>query len=143
MALSCCVYLIEDDEPVARSLMVLLKICGYQVLRFDSADRFLRHVDELPPGCVLMDVTLPGTDGLAALDELRRRRLNWPVILMTGQDLSKLPRNTSASKPCALLEKPFALDRLHAALQAAGGKVPRQGTHIRRSVPSELEASVV
>ena len=133
MALSCCVYMIEDDEPVARSLSVLLTICGYQALRFASAEPFLSHVHDLPPGCILMNFGLPGADGLTALGELRRRDINWPVILMTGQDLNLLPPTLSQPGPCGILEKPFALEQLRAALNIAGPKVPRQGMFFRSS----------
>ena len=142
MALSCWVYMIEDDEAVARSLAVLLTLCGYQALRFPSADSFLGRVHELSPGRILMDYDLPGADGLDALDELRRRNVAWPLILMTGHDVAMLPRDPRRPWPCRTLEKPFDEEQLCAVLDSVAGQVPRATGSAHSAAIAKTDAAV-
>lgn len=124
MVLDCCVYLVEDDEAVARSLMVLLQMNKLRVDHFASADDFLRRLPQLPRGCILLDVCLPGMDGLSALRELRRLCCFWPVIMMTGHaefDLEIDAKRLGATK---ILEKPFAPDLLFSEVGEALGLMP-------------------
>jgi two-component system response regulator FixJ len=123
MVLYCCVYLVEDDEAVARSLMVLLQMKDFKVDHFASADAFLQRADHLPIGCILLDVCLPGMDGLSALRELRRRGLNWPVIMMTGHAEFDLEIDAKRLGATSILEKPFAPDVLFAEVEEALGLV--------------------
>lgn len=123
MVLTCCVYLVEDDEAVARSLMVLLQMKNFQVDHFASADAFLSRAAHLPRGCVLLDVCLPGTDGLAALAELRRRSFTWPVIMMTGHSEFDVEVEAKKLGATSILEKPFAPDLLFASVDEALGLI--------------------
>jgi FixJ family two-component response regulator len=123
MVLNCCVYLVEDDEAVARSLMVLLQMKDFKVDHFASADAFLQRAAQLPVGCILLDVCLPGMDGLSALRELRRRELNWPVIMMTGHAEFDLEIDAKRLGATGILEKPFAPELLFAEVEEALGLV--------------------
>ena len=121
MVLNCCVYLVEDDEAVARSLMVLLQMKDFKVDHFASADAFLQRAASLPVGCILLDVCLPGMDGLSALSELRRRQCNWPVIMMTGHAEFDLEIDAKRLGATGILEKPFAPDVLFEKVEEALG----------------------
>jgi two-component system, LuxR family, response regulator FixJ len=123
MVLNCCVYLVEDDEAVARSLMVLLQMKDFQVDHFASADAFLHRADQLPRGVILLDVCLPGTDGLEALRELRRRACTWPVIMMTGHAEFDVEFEAKRLGATAILEKPFAPELLFQEVEEALGLV--------------------
>ena len=123
MVLTSCVYLVEDDEAVARSLMVLLQMKDFKVDHFADADAFLGRAAHLPHGCILLDVCLPGTDGLSALRELRRRSCAWPVIMMTGHSEFDLEIDAKRLGATAILEKPFAPELLFAAVEEALGLV--------------------
>ena len=122
---ACCVYLIEDDETVARSLSALLRIHGYQALRFDTADAFLACVDDLPPGCILMDYSLPGLDGLAATRALRDAGYKWPIILMTGYLAADIAAEAERSGVRSIIEKPFSVEALVQELTLSEGACPR------------------
>jgi FixJ family two-component response regulator len=119
VVLETCVYLIEDDEAVARSLMVLLQMHGLKADHFASADDFLRRLDQLPLGCILLDICLPGLDGLSALRELRRRACVWPVIMMTGHAEFDLEFDAKRLGAAKILEKPFSPDLLFTAVEEA------------------------
>ena len=123
MVLNCCVYLVEDDEAVARSLMVLLQMKEFKVDHFASGDAFLNRVDQLPKGCILLDVCLPGTDGLSVLGELRARSCSWPVIMMTGHAEFDLEFDAKRLGATVILEKPFAPELLFSAVEDAVGLV--------------------
>ena len=112
MVPNCCVYLVEDDEAVARSLLVLLQMKDFKVDHFAFADAFLQRLPHLPIGCVLLEFWLPGTDGLCALAELRRMGCAWPVILMTGHSDLDVEIEAKRLGAMAILEKPFAPELL-------------------------------
>jgi two-component system response regulator FixJ len=80
------VYVIDDDPALAESILALLQVQGIACRHFDSADRFLEDVGRLVPGCVLLDVFMPGTDGIEALRVLRGKGIAWPVIVTTSDD---------------------------------------------------------
>ena len=78
------VYVVDDDESVADSLVALLGMHGLAARHFPSADLFLRAVGSLEPGCIVLDVFMPGIDGIDALGMLRERGIEWPAIVMTS-----------------------------------------------------------
>ena len=125
MALSVCVYVVEDDESVARSLVALLALCGHRASHFATADLFLAAVESLPPGCLLIDFALPGANGLDALRALRLRGIDWPAILMTGYDVAELEGEARRLGAHRVLPKPFHHELLAGELAAAGQFVPK------------------
>jgi FixJ family two-component response regulator len=78
------VHIVDDDPGVRAGLSSLVRSVGYAARLYDSASEFL--ASELPaiPSCLLLDVRLPGTNGLDLQDSLRQRGIEFPVILMTG-----------------------------------------------------------
>ena len=77
------VYLIDDDDGVRRSVGFMLKTSGYRVKAFESGEELLSHLRDLEPGYILLDVRMPGRDGLEIQAELRERGVTYPVIVMT------------------------------------------------------------
>jgi two-component system, LuxR family, response regulator FixJ len=131
VALSCSVYIVEDDEAVARSLSVLLQLCGYHPHLHATADPLLAAAAELPPGCLLIDYSLPGTNGLEVLDALRERGFRWPAILMTGHELDGIERDAKRAGVRCVLEKPFDTERLAAELEAVARLLPADAREAR------------
>jgi FixJ family two-component response regulator len=78
------VHIVDDDPGIRAGLSSLVRAMGYAARLYESAGEFL--ASELPaiPSCLLLDVRLPGTNGLDLQDSLRRRGIEFPVILMTG-----------------------------------------------------------
>lgn len=113
------VYVIDDDGDLRKSLHFLLSASGITVWPFSSAEDFFDHLPTLNPGPILLDMRMPGIDGLEALDMLRQMKVRWPVIVMTAH--GDIPIAVRAMKLGAVefLEKPFRADMLdHALLQA-------------------------
>jgi two-component system response regulator FixJ len=117
------IYVVEDDEDVARSLALLLKLEGFEPVWFGSADLFLGSIELLPPGCLLLDIRLPGRDGISALEEVRKKKIGWPAIFMSGHFNSEMAALAVKAGALAILEKPFSQDELVAALDRAEGEL--------------------
>jgi len=101
------VCIIDDDEPIRESLRLLLYASGLSSCAYESADVFL--ADKNPPAfdCMLLDIRMPGTDGLELFKILNRKHLPYPVIFITGH--GDIPLAVSAIKLGAydFLTKPF------------------------------------
>jgi two-component system, LuxR family, response regulator FixJ len=78
------IYVVDDNDQMCASLQWLLEGVGYEVRTFGSASAFLNAGPPARPACMLLDVRMRETDGLTLLDELQRRNLRLPVIMMTG-----------------------------------------------------------
>jgi FixJ family two-component response regulator len=115
------VHIVDDDQLVRESLGDLLRSLNYQVALYRSASEFLDA--ELPdaPGCLVLDVRLPGTNGLELQAYLRRLNIGLPIILMTG--FGDIPMSVKGMKAGAIdfLIKPIRdqdlLDAVAAAIQ--------------------------
>jgi two-component system response regulator FixJ len=77
------VYIVDDDPELAESVGAVLTMAGLPFRHFTTATAFLEAAGGLEPGCILLDVHMPGVDGLSALKVLRDRRIGWPVIVST------------------------------------------------------------
>lgn len=113
------VYLVDDDPQVARALVRLLREHGFGTTVFDSAEAFLAQCDPVAPGCLVLDVNLPGLDGLALQRRLAEGHPPRPIVFLTGH--GDIPMSVRAIKAGALdfLTKPVAADVLIAAVRAA------------------------
>src|SRR3546814_2051209 len=78
------IYVVDDDDQVRESLGFVLKMAGFQPVLFESGTKFLEEMDGLTPGCVLLDVRMPGVDGMYLLEHMIRARMPSPYVLMTG-----------------------------------------------------------
>lgn len=113
------IYLVDDEEAIRRSASFMLKTAGLKVETFNSGVDFLRHARELEPGCVLLDIRMPGMDGLEVQEALVERGIPMPVIIMTGHgDINSAVR-AMKSGAVDFLEKPFEKTTLLAAIEQA------------------------
>jgi FixJ family two-component response regulator len=112
------VHLVDDEPIVLAALARLLRLHGFEVVTHGSAQAFLDSYDREEPGCVVVDVTMPGIDGLQLQARLQQQD-GPPVIFLSG--LATVPRPAEAMRQGVVdfLEKPVDEARLVAALQAA------------------------
>jgi FixJ family two-component response regulator len=80
------IAIVDDDEGVRRSLGRLVRTLHYETFEFSSAEAFLASLPASRPSCVLMDLHLPGLNGLETLERLCEDDRSPPVIIMTGFD---------------------------------------------------------
>ncbi len=100
------VHLVDDDESVRRSVGFMLKTSGYQVRAYESGVDLLK-AGALEPGCVLLDIRMPGMDGLQVQAELAGKGANLPVVIMTGHGDVTLAVQAMKSGAVDFIEKPF------------------------------------
>jgi two-component system, LuxR family, response regulator FixJ len=119
------VHVVDDDPAVRRSLERLLDAAGFHVVSYQSPAAFLNAASGLSAGCVLLDIRMPGVDGLEVQARLNRLRVNLPVIVMTGH--GDVPSAVRAMKAGAVdfLEKPFDDGTLLNAIGGAFAKASR------------------
>jgi FixJ family two-component response regulator len=117
------VYLIDDDEPLLRSLTRLLELSGFQVTAFSNGLEFIRDLATLPLGCVITDLKMPGMSGLQLIEHLERSGLSLPVIFLTGQ--GEIADSVLAMKRGAVnfLTKPVRRQQLLEALEEASARL--------------------
>jgi FixJ family two-component response regulator len=115
------VFVVDDDASMRRSLETLLRSVGHDVRLFSSAQEFMQAQRPDTPGCLLLDVRLPGMSGLAFQQELAKAGVALPVIFITGH--GDVPMSVRAMKAGAaeFLTKPFddqvLIDATHAAIE--------------------------
>jgi FixJ family two-component response regulator len=80
----CVVWIVDDDEAVCDSLRLLLKTVGLQAQAFPDGKSFLEKFDDELPGCVVVDLRMPGMSGLELQEALHRMHSMVPVIFITG-----------------------------------------------------------
>ena len=102
------VFVVDDDEALRDSLRWLLEAHGYRVALYDSAERFLADAAATRPGCLLLDVRMPGMGGQELFDTLIERGSRMPVVFITGH--GDVPMAVAAVKKGAVdfIEKPFS-----------------------------------
>ena len=113
------VFVVDDDSPVREALRSLLRSVGLEVETFSSAQEFLRAERPDAPGCLVLDVRLPGLSGLDLQRELAGADIHIPIIFITGH--GDIPMTVRAMKAGAVefLTKPFRdQDLLDAISQA-------------------------
>lgn len=113
------VYVVDDDEAVRDSLRLLLKSARLPVKNYASAAEFLESYDPEQSGCLVLDIHMPGFNGLQLQDELRRRGAAIPIIFITGH--GDVPIAVQAMKQGAVefLQKPFDDEDLLASIRKA------------------------
>ncbi|HEV2897273.1 MAG TPA: response regulator [Pseudaminobacter sp.] len=110
------VYLVDDDERIRMSLTRLLSTAGYVVRSYASAEDFLSHHDPAIPGCAVVDLSLPGMDGLGIQQTLVSSQVKRPIIFVTGY--GDIPTSVRAMKAGAVdfLTKPVEASALLSAV---------------------------
>lgn len=113
------VFVVDDDASVLKALERLLRSAGLNAATFPSPQAFLEHRDPDVPGCIVLDVAMPGLDGLELQQALSTQDDVPPIIFLTGH--GDIPMSVRAMKQGAadFLTKPVHDDDLLAAVHAA------------------------
>lgn len=113
------IHIIDDDTDLRTSLVDFFESAGMQAAGFESAGAFLEHADLSQPGCILLDIRMPGMTGLELQTKLIGLGYPLPIIFMTGN--ASVASSVSAMKAGALdyLVKPFSPESLMQATKQA------------------------
>ncbi len=113
------VFIVEDDQAVRDSLLVLLQVKGLRAVAFESADRFLHDVTADCHGCLLLDLRMPGMSGLELQAKLAERGFAMPIIIISAHGDVAAARAAFKAGAVDFLEKPLEPAALLAAINAA------------------------
>jgi two-component system response regulator DctR len=145
------VYVVDDDDAVRDSLAMLFRNAGLAVRSFPSAISFLERAAPAAPGCLVLDIRMPGMSGTALQDELLSRGARLPIIFITGH--GDIPTAVEAVKKGAydFIEKPFddyqlltqVMSALERSAEIEGGVEPAAPDRGRLALLSEREQEVL
>lgn len=112
------VFVVDDDADIRDSMRLLLEVAGFKVRSFTSAKHFLAD-DQPKHGCLIADIRMPDMSGLELQEEVTRRHIELPVIVITGH--GDVPLAVQAMKAGAIdfLEKPFSDELILASVRRA------------------------
>ena len=113
------VFVVDDYAPVRSSISRLLRVAGFAVAAFASAEEFLTQYDPLIAGCLVLDLAMPSLDGLQLQRLLAKTGSALPIIFLTGE--GDIPKSVQAMKQGAsdFLTKPVNDEDLLAAVRVA------------------------
>ncbi len=114
------VFVVDDDPDVRQALRRLIASVGLRVEVYESAADFLDGYQQGPPGCILLDIRMPGMSGLDMQKELAAREIKLPVIFLTGHGDVQMAVHAMKAGALDFIEKPFnnqfLIDRVQQAL---------------------------
>jgi two-component system response regulator FixJ len=111
------VHLVDDDEAIRRSVGFMLKTSGYHVRIYESGIELLKSAPNLETGCILLDIRMPGMDGLEVQTALRDKGVTLPMIIMTGHGDVSLAVQAMKAGAVDFIEKPFEKAVLLSAIE--------------------------
>jgi FixJ family two-component response regulator len=116
---SATVYVVDDEPDMLKALERLLGAAGFSVRSFPSPEQFLAQHDDAAPGCIVLDLALPGLNGLELQQALQAQGSELPIVFLTGR--GDIAASVRAMKLGAadFLTKPVDADELIAAVDAA------------------------
>ena len=119
------IYIVDDDAAVQDSLRALLESANLKVETYGSGPTFLAALEKGRRGCVVLDIDLPGMDGLEVLDRLASSEVALPVILITGRYDQAARARTRKADALTVLDKPMRDGVLLEMIgRALAGEVP-------------------
>ena len=131
------VFLIDDDAAVRDALGLLLGIQGYHIALFANAEDFLAAWRPDWLGCLLIDIRMPGMDGLALQQQLKKLGCALPVIMITGHGDVDMARQAFRANAHDFLEKPLDEAKLINAIEEAFTDVRAQASNTARRAQAQ------
>ena len=115
------VFVVDDDPAMRNSLRWLIESVGLAVAAYATAEEFLERYEPSRPGCLVLDVRMPGMSGLDLQDALAQRRITIPTIVITGHAEVAMAVRAVKAGAVDFIPKPFSdqllLDRIRQALE--------------------------
>ena len=119
------VYIVDDDDGVRDSLQILLEASGYRARGFASPRDFLDAVGMIDFGCLLVDLQMPGMDGLELQHRLKALNVKLPVVVVTAHGDIATAVEAMRAGAIDFLEKPFTDDAILASIRRALAERPK------------------
>lgn len=132
------IHLVDDDEAIRRSAGFMLKTSGYQVKSYVSGVELIKEARDLAPGCILLDVRMPGMDGLEVQRALQERGIGFPVIVMTGHGDVAVAVQAMKAGAVDFIEKPFEKAVLLSAIEEGFSRLEQSGRSRARAAEAKI-----
>ncbi|WP_343517602.1 response regulator [Sphingomonas sp.] len=132
------VHVIDDEESVRRGTSYFLNTLGYAVRTWESGVRFLKDVRHVETGCILLDIGMSKMNGLEVQEELNKRGMTMPVIVLTGHGDIAVAVKAMKAGAVDFLEKPFETDALEDAIRRAFERLAAEKNVIERAADAEV-----
>jgi two-component system response regulator FixJ len=132
------VHLVDDDDAIRRSVGFMLKTSGFHVRTYESGTQLLKAGPELETGCILLDIRMPGMDGLEVQEALKSRGVTLPVIIMTGHGDVSLAVQAMKAGAVDFIEKPFEKAVLLSAIEQGIDRLNRSSANRARADEAEV-----
>lgn len=123
------IHLVDDEEAIRKAAGFMLKTSGFTVRLYGSGIEFLEAAPEAEPGCVLLDVHMPGMDGLQVQATMAQRNIRMPIVMLTGNGDVALAVQAMRAGAVDFLAKPIekaalldAIGRAFARLESAAAR---------------------
>jgi two-component system, LuxR family, response regulator FixJ len=113
------VFIVDDDPAVLRSLTALVEVVFPKVKAYGSATEFLAAFQPPCPGCLVLDVAMPGLNGLELQRKLAQDKIDLPIVFITGHGNVQMAVNAMQAGAVNFLEKPFPEQELWDSIRKA------------------------
>ncbi|MEJ2610656.1 MAG: response regulator transcription factor [Candidatus Thiodiazotropha sp.] len=143
------VFVVDDDEEVRNALKLLFESVGLPVICYASALEYLGQFDEALPGCLVVDIRMPGMSGLDMQEKLVEYPIHPPVIIVTGHGDVPMAVRAVQAGAVDFIEKPFRdqllLDSVHRAIEmdaekrGEASRLTEIRDHLNHLTPRERE----
>ena len=120
------VHLVDDDAAIRRSVGFMLKTSGHRVESYETGTDLLKASSHLDQGCILLDIRMPGMDGLEVQQALQEKGVTLPVIIMTGHGDVTLAVKAMKAGAVDFIEKPFGKEALLGSLDEGYRRLSRK-----------------
>lgn len=137
------VHLVDDDEAIRRSAGFMLKTSGYQVQAYESGLELLKATRNIRQGCILLDIRMPGMDGLEVQEALRDNGVTLPVIIMTGHGDVSLAVRAMKAGAVDFIEKPFEKAMLLSSIELGLERLKRSEVDRDRTADAAFRLQVL
>ena len=127
------VHLVDDDDAIRRSVSFALKTSGFQVRVYEDGDGILKVAPDLEAGCILLDIRMPGMDGLEVQEALKSKGVTLPVVIMTGHGDVSLAVRAMKAGAVDFIEKPFEKAVLLSAIENGVERLKRSAASVDRA----------
>lgn len=126
------IAIVDDDKSVCAATASLLRSAGYEIQTFDSAEQFMASAPLSQMDCAIVDIRMPGMDGVELQRRLAAGRLDLPLIFITAHDDGPVRQRVMNGGAIAFFRKPFEAEALLAsvrdALSRVQGETPGSGS---------------
>jgi len=106
------ILVVDDENIVLESCRLVLQTEGYEVILVSSSEAALKVIEEIDPSLLLIDLKMPGHDGMYLMGEVKQKRPDIPILVMSGYATKETIDEVSVRGAAAFIPKPFTPDEL-------------------------------